>query len=79
VQGCVASNNIESHTSSTVEECKIHCNNYGEGCKGFEFGVAYGGDATGYGPGDCVLNSSADQGTCDGSYWNTDFYTKVYN
>merc|ERR1712039_960212 len=49
----------------------------GDGCKGFEFGVNHGGDATKYAAGDCQLSSSDDLSGCDGSHHNLDFYERM--
>ena len=85
-KGCVDGENLILHSGRSVDECKTLCNDYGDACKGFEFGVDYGGGGK-YKSGDCQLQSSADQsspnpppkgreGKCDGSYHNLDFYTK---
>ena len=71
---CVNGNNIEKHTGKTVEQCKEICSAMSN-CVAFEFGVAYGGGG-GYQAGDCQPQSSANRGSCDGSYHNLDLYVK---
>ena len=44
-------------------------------CFAFEFGVAYGRGG-GYQAGDCQPKSSANRGSCSGSYHNLDLYVK---
>ena len=71
----------EAYPNSTVDECKARCNAYGDGCKGFEFGiynVSYVGDEPAHEPRDCRLQSSAVTTGCDAVYNNLDFYEKVF-
>ena len=69
---CVNGNNIRMIKNKSVEECGKLCDKESR-CKGFEYGVGYGGG--GYGkPGDCQLQSSSRRRGCNGSYWNFDFY-----
>jgi hypothetical protein len=95
VKGCVdaSSNRGLRYQSKTQSECAALCDAYGNGCKGFEFGVAYGGSWQGYDPGDCLLQSSdfnvyrrkwvgqydTEESGCKGAYYNLDFYTKDSN
>ena len=65
--------NIQLITGRTVAECAALCDAEAS-CKGFEFGVAYGGSGT-YNPGDCQLSSSVDTAGCDGAFHNLDFYS----
>jgi hypothetical protein len=80
VKGCVDGYNIGQTTwECCVNECAALCDAYGNGCQGFEFGVAYGGGGE-YEPGDCKLQSSDLRGDgCDGAYHNLDFYSKDFN
>ena len=73
-KGCVNGKNIVKFTGKTVEQCKEICSAMSN-CVAFEFGVAYGG-AGGYQAGDCQPQSSANQGSCSGSYYNLDLYVK---
>ena len=73
-KACVGGHNIEKHTGKTVEQCKEICSAMSN-CDAFEFGVAYGG-AGGYQAGDCQPQSSANRGSCSGSYYNLDLYVK---
>jgi len=71
---CVVGSNIQLHSSKTVNECAKICRQT-KGCAGFEYGMAHGGVGK-YKPGDCQPQSSAEMGTCDGAYYNVDFYPK---
>ena len=71
---CVGGHNIVKFTGKTVEQCKEICSAMSN-CDAFEFGVAYGG-AGGYQAGDCQPQSSANRGSCSGSYYNLDLYVK---
>ena len=71
---CVGGHNIVKFTGKTVEQCKEICSTMSN-CDAFEFGVAYGG-AGGYQAGDCQPQSSANRGSCSGSYYNLDLYVK---
>ena len=73
-KACVGGHNIIKFTGKTVEQCKEICSAMSN-CVAFEFGVAYGG-AGGYQAGDCQPQSSANRGSCDGSYHNLDLYVK---
>jgi len=74
--GCVNGNNIRKYSDKTEEQCAQLCRDYGSGCKGFEYGVAYGGGGS-YLAKDCQLSSSANTAGCDGRYYNLAFYTKL--
>merc|ERR1711920_983440 len=76
-KACVTNENIRLYAGQTVDQCKALCNAEGASCKGFEFGVDHGGDATKYAVGDCQLSSSDDLTGCDGSHHNLDFYERV--
>jgi hypothetical protein len=73
-KACVGGHNIVKFTGKTVEQCKEICSAMSN-CDAFEFGVAYGG-AGGYQAGDCQPQSSANRGSCSGSYYNLDLYVK---
>jgi hypothetical protein len=73
-KACVDGHNIVKFTGKTVEQCKEICSAMSN-CVAFEFGVAYGG-AGGYQAGDCQPQSSANRGSCSGSYYNLDLYVK---
>ena len=75
-KGCVNGKNIKRYKNKTVEECGKLCDDYGSGCKGFEYGVAYGGRKSNYKPGDCQLQSGSNTRGCSGSSYNLDFYKK---
>ena len=83
-QACVLGENIVADTGgnaypgSTVDECKIRCDTYGDGCKDFEFGVDYGGAGGNGESADCRLQSSAVTTGCSGAHYNVDFYEKVF-
>jgi len=72
--GCVSGNNIIKYAGKTVDECKALCVEYGDACKGIEYGVAHGGFSASYVPSDCQLSSSADTSGCNGEYYNLDVY-----
>lgn len=74
-KGCVNGYNIKKYPGSTVKQCEKLCTEYGAGCKGFEFGVPYGGGGV-YKAGDCQLQSSANMQGCNGAYHNLDMYVK---
>jgi len=74
--GCVTGNNIVLYSDKTVDECKALCNAEPT-CLAFEYGVDHGGLSTLYDPGDCHLQSSADESGCDGAYYNLDLYKKI--
>jgi hypothetical protein len=79
VKGCVDGYNIGQTTwQCCVNECAALCDAYGNGCQGFEFGVAYGGGGE-YEPGDCKLKMVEWGDGCDGAYHNLDFYSKDFN
>ena len=77
---CVKHENIGTKTAGKkTKECAALCDDYGAGCKGFEFGVDYNGGGS-YKAGDCQLSSaslSAQPKDCDGINANLDFYTKI--
>ena len=73
-KACVDGHNIVKFTGKTVEQCKEICSAMSN-CVAFEFGVAYGGGG-GYQAGDCQPQSSANRGSCSGSYYNLDLYVK---
>jgi len=69
--------NIIKYADKSVEECKALCTGYGQGCKGFEYGVNYGGSSGSYSARDCQLQSSANMDNgFTGSNWNLDFYAR---
>merc|ERR1711988_359541 len=74
-RACVIGNNLAKYTSKTVQECEALCNERTD-CKGFEYGVNYGGKSRLYQPGSCQLSKSAGMKGCNGSYYNLDFYRK---
>ena len=75
-RSCVSGANIRRIADQSVPECAALCDAV-DACVGFEYGVAYGGSSTSYGPRDCQLSSSADMAGCDGSLYNLDFYTPL--
>merc|ERR1719222_286650 len=74
-KGCVNGRNIKLYKNKSVKECAIICDNTPT-CKGFEYGVAYGGRGR-YVPGDCQPQYSSDTRNCNGGYHNLDFYKQV--
>ena len=76
VNGCVNGHNIIKYTDKSVEECKKLCDDYGPGCKAFEYGMNYGGGG-GYLARDCQLQNSANSAGCNGAHHNLDLYTKT--
>uniref|UniRef100_A0A7S1B9H0 subtilisin n=2 Tax=Corethron hystrix TaxID=216773 RepID=A0A7S1B9H0_9STRA len=74
-KGCVNGKNIKLYKNKSVRECASICDNTPT-CKGFEYGVAYGGRGR-YVPGDCQPQSSSDTRNCNGGYHNLDFYKQV--
>jgi len=72
---CVNGQNIVMHKNKSRQECAELCDVYGSGCKGFEYGVHYGG-AGRYEPRDCQLQSSSNSAGCDGEHHNLDLCTK---
>jgi hypothetical protein len=72
---CVNGMNMRKYSGYTREQCAQKCNQYGSRCKGFEYGVNYGGSGN-YRATDCTLQSSANYGGCDGTYWNMDLCVK---
>jgi len=74
-KACVNGMNIRKWSGYTREQCAQKCDQYGSRCKGFEYGVNYGGGGP-YRATDCQLQSSANYGNCDGTYYNLDLCVK---
>jgi hypothetical protein len=76
----VFAENIIKHTSKTVAECEVLCDNEPT-CVGFEMYNYNGGTATDYAPGDCQLSSGSTAVSCmsHASSQNLDFYVKLTN
>jgi hypothetical protein len=76
-RACVNGNNYLIKRAYSREKCAWLCDARGSACKGFEYGVNYGGSGTGHAKTtDCLLKSSADYGNCDGTHKNTDLCLK---
>ena len=75
---CIGGNNLpdQFYRGISVDECALLCDEYGTGCRGFEYGVDYGG--THYLAGDCNLQStSVGIGVgCAAPLYNLDFYMR---
>merc|ERR1719471_2228568 len=71
---CVGGTNMRKFAQTTIQKCADLCEQDSK-CKGFEYGVNYGGKG-GYKAADCQLNSSSQMSDCDGAHHNLDFYVK---
>jgi len=74
VKACVKRSNIKLYREKTVDECATLCDARDD-CRGFEYGVDYGGTGI-MQAGHCRLNSSSDTSRCNGEKNNQDFYAK---
>ena len=76
---CIVGFNLPPlYHGKSVDECELLCDEYGTGCRGFEYGVDYGGTQRA-GAGHCYLQSTSEGiGVgCTSPENNLDFHMKV--
>lgn len=75
VASCVRGDNSRFYPDRSVRECEALCDSL-SACRGFNYGVSYGGGSGVYVPRDCLPQTSQDTDNCNGKYYNLDFYRR---